>query len=396
MVAKGASLDYVDSAGHTVLHKLTRSCRYERDISLDIWTKTTGLPLLKYLKSKHFEDFDTSDSDGVTPLYESALFGASDFCVKLLEIGGQIRTGDLAVVHCDKTWMHAAVIGGSLAILDRFLRTDSIAMELNQRDNNGKTPLHRAFWTRPVLNAVVEKLLKAGANPMLKDNLGRTALFDAIWASSSITRRADVALIGLLLKYGAEHTVKDTAGNTSLHEAARYCNARAALILMESGIEVNVTNLRGESPLHIAAAQWTGSRFYKGHSYLGSISSIEPYNTLEALLSYGANPFLSVRYKIELEKHAIDAQLTAWDLAKMSMTSVVSEVFACAILKWYPGATHDAADQDIYWSAESSQISKGCYGSSWYIVDGIASTEDCHGLIRNFWEHLASHSVTTE
>ena len=43
-------------------------------------------------------------------------------------------------------------------------------------------------------------------------------------------------------------------GQTALHVAALHGNLEASLALLELGMDVNMTNLRGSTPLHFAAA----------------------------------------------------------------------------------------------------------------------------------------------
>ena len=98
----------------------------------------------------------------------------------------------------DMTWkhgtaLHAAVRVGAWDLLQLLIKRGG---DVNARAENGQTPLHvAAMESRP---AMVRSLLKAGADPALKDSFEKTP---AGWA-------ADSSLRSVLLR--SEHSRRPT------------------------------------------------------------------------------------------------------------------------------------------------------------------------------------------
>ena len=109
------------------------------------------------------------------------------------------------------------------------------------------TPLLRAtlFNDNP---AVIETLLKAGADLMARDEFGRTPLHTAA------SNNNNPEVIETLLKAGADPMAKTTWKRTPLHNAARF-NENPAVItaLLKAGADLEAQNKSKETPLHGAA-----------------------------------------------------------------------------------------------------------------------------------------------
>ena len=118
--------------------------------------------------------------------------------------------------------------------------------DLNARDKNGRTPLHRAASSNraPEVSAA---LLKAGANPNARDKQKKTPLHGAA------SRQKDLAVIYSLLKAGAAPNARDGDGYTPLHAAVFNKNPAVTAALLKSGADPNIQNTYGQTPLHIAA-----------------------------------------------------------------------------------------------------------------------------------------------
>lgn len=111
-------------------------------------------------------------------------------------------------------------------------------------DKNGVTPLMVAAST--AMPSVLTEVLKKAAVTTARDASGFSALSYAIRASKD-----DNAI--LLLDSGADPSVISADGSTLLHHSA---SGSLELLrkLINSGIDVQATNLRGETALHLAAA----------------------------------------------------------------------------------------------------------------------------------------------
>ncbi len=119
--------------------------------------------------------------------------------------------------------------------------------DVNARDENGATPLHRAAWfsTTP---AVVTALLNAGANVNARTENGATPLHQAAWNSTT------PAIVTALVKAGADVNARDEIGWTPLHVAAMFSTTTAIVTaLLDAGADVNARDKYGKTPLHRAA-----------------------------------------------------------------------------------------------------------------------------------------------
>lgn len=132
------------------------------------------------------------------------------------------------------------------------------------------TPLHVAILsTMPV--KWVELFLEKGADPSIKDTVGRTPFHLA-----AMTGRSDyLDALNAKGKWSAQFRKpelwKNTVGNTPLHDAAREGQVEAVQWFLNKKFPVNVKNDHEETPLHLAAKQ--------GHS-----------DVMACLLRHNANP----------------------------------------------------------------------------------------------------------
>ena len=115
---------------------------------------------------------------------------------------------------------------------------------------------------------MINLLLQNGADPNDKDNQGKTPLH---YACLFLKNRSLLeALLSIKKKNKALH-IQDNEGNTPLHVACEYGNLGFAKLLLESKANPNVQNKKGDTPLHIA-----------------SLSSA--VDSVKLLLEHGADP----------------------------------------------------------------------------------------------------------
>lgn len=157
-----------------------------------------------------------------------------------------------------------------------------------------KVPLISLTANSPDLTAV---LLEHGADPMARDDQGRTPLHWAAIAGSADSAR-------LLLECGARPQVRSGAsGETPLHVAAYHDSVAVAEILLEHGVDAGAPDASGATPLHWAAqsqqgrvvpvllewgAELDAQQDHTGHTPLHWACRTGPANTVQALLDAGA------------------------------------------------------------------------------------------------------------
>jgi len=178
-------------------------------------------------------------------LHEAAAAGDIER-VKLL-----IAQGADVMAHDDKggTPLHRAVENGHKAIVGILLENDA---DLNAQNNKGWTPLHlAASWGGH--KDMVEILLEQGADVSLLNKDGWNALHTAAEAGQ---REILVMLMarGLKPETGVTEALFPyiTEGSTALHLAAQNNQIAAVEALLATGMDANIRNNKGETPLYSA------------------------------------------------------------------------------------------------------------------------------------------------
>ncbi|OWF50945.1 Ankyrin repeat protein [Mizuhopecten yessoensis] len=126
---------------------------------------------------------------------------------------------------------------------------------VNIQDADGESPLHYATQDT-VMAEVMEILLHAGADVNCLNKWTRTALHYVCYGG-------DLDKMELLLNSpGIRVKVQDEDGNTCLHSLMTYDEGenddvefwkRGLNMLLEAGVDVNITNKKGQTVLHMAA-----------------------------------------------------------------------------------------------------------------------------------------------
>jgi uncharacterized protein len=120
-------------------------------------------------------------------------------------------------------------------------------VDAKARSADGTTALHWAAHNGDA--ALVERLIKAGADVNAKNDYGSTPMAEA-------AERADARILALLLKAGADVESPNPHGQTALMTVARTDHVDAAKLLISHHANVNaVEQWRGQTALMWAAAQ---------------------------------------------------------------------------------------------------------------------------------------------
>ena len=119
-------------------------------------------------------------------------------------------------------------------------------IDVNKRDKDGMTGLHRAASTGDVKEA--SALISMGAKIDVPDNSRRTPLQ---WAAEKGWDK----MVELLASNGAAINIKDDYGKTPLHNAASYGHLETVKVLLKKGADVETVGNFEETPLHWAAYQ---------------------------------------------------------------------------------------------------------------------------------------------
>lgn len=136
------------------------------------------------------------------------------------------------------TSLHTALLNGQLEFAQIIIEQGDL---INEQDENGETALFLAVE----FDNIFEKLINAGANVNIPNNLGETPLHEV--AANGTTK-----LGRLLLDNGANIEGQNHLQQTPLHLAAAHGNQEIASLLIERGANVNKRDIKSKTPLHYA------------------------------------------------------------------------------------------------------------------------------------------------
>lgn len=155
--------------------------------------------------------------------------------------------------------------------------------DLNAKNGNGETPLEYVIRHRPTsMNISIYRLLRESrlADP--------SSAF--LWLCKYGASEKDFAdLASVLIQQGASVTVTGDGGNTPVHLTAM-CNGAEGIsyLLDEHSLNVNVQNLEGHTPLHLAMCSIFQETFSERRR---ESRRMNPLEALEVLLDHQANVY---------------------------------------------------------------------------------------------------------
>ncbi|EED16164.1 ankyrin repeat-containing protein, putative [Talaromyces stipitatus ATCC 10500] len=177
-----------------------------------------------------------------------------------------------------QTALHRAILAG----LWSWWLLDELGDNLKDvQDFQGRTALHLSAGLG--LGKIFTELLTGGANHLLTDNIGRTALH---YAALDWNEAIDTDIISTLLDYG-ELNVPDKDGRTPLHYATENeCPAYVKVLVQNKNLAI--VDSRGETALHVAV---TGGYIDAVKEMLGQdLECLElPQIVMDTILSLAAS-----------------------------------------------------------------------------------------------------------
>jgi ankyrin repeat protein len=216
LLSRGADPNVRDKDGYTPLLNLASDSRESVDLAAVLLD--------------HGADPNVVDYQGRTPLFHAAERFHINLFYLLLSRGARARLREAALI-------------GDVYLAEELLKQGADPYE---RDADGRTPLHYAFWAEGGWRChveVAELLLRHGAYPNIRDGDGHTPLY---YAARSVC--LDGVL--LLLKHGAVVYPEVLDVVTSLEESREILRLRGVVKrLAERGV-LSMCNEDCETPLH--------------------------------------------------------------------------------------------------------------------------------------------------
>lgn len=206
------------------------------------WASERGYERLAGALLDHGSYVGALDCNGWTPLLHAAANGHAGIITKLLNKGANIEAksywGDR------ETALHCAALEGQEEAVRVLVQRGA---ELDTKAQSRSTALH--FAVEFEKETIVKFLIDNGANVNIqKDNeTNNSAIHLAI-------QNEDEMILILLLENGANITAQNRRGDTALHLAAADKSRHEMVkVLLEKGANITIRNQRDETPLHLAA-----------------------------------------------------------------------------------------------------------------------------------------------
>jgi len=145
--------------------------------------------------------------------------------------------------------IHRAANLGEIGTLCRLLAE---GVSVDTRSASGFTPLHRVCFaptTTDDREACFKLLRDAGANLEATAAGGYAPLH---YAAEDRNKPGLVSIVSLMIEAGVNVNVANSYGTTPLHNAAKLGSEATVAMLVKAGAAVNVSNDLGKRPLHYA------------------------------------------------------------------------------------------------------------------------------------------------
>jgi ankyrin repeat protein len=186
------------------------------------------------------------------------------------------------VSRCGRPYFLRAVKAGNLTAVKHFIEVGTSVDMSDPTDDFLQTALHRCV--REGYIEMAQLLIQHGVNISSVNSFGLTPLHQAIggrseetWAKLLVDAGADIfartvagetmlswattwgklSTVQFLLERGATSTTRTRRGNTLLHNSLRCpADSQSAAklgLFLEAGLNIEATNNKGETPLHLAA-----------------------------------------------------------------------------------------------------------------------------------------------
>ena len=174
-----------------------------------------------------------------TPLHQALARGHEDIVLLLLNEGcpiNVVNSGGISVLHIAAEY-------GQIHMIEMLAEQ---GLDVSRGDDEGHTPLHNAAYCDQLKS--VRTLLRLGGRGSMTKVAGKhgTPLHQAV-------ARGHKDIVSLLLNEGCPINVVNSGGRSVHHIAAEYDQIHMIEMLAEQGLDVNIGDDEGVTPLHNAA-----------------------------------------------------------------------------------------------------------------------------------------------
>ncbi len=190
------------------------------------------------------------------------------------------KGGDVNRLSNGITPLALATMSNDYRIVSYLIKNDA---QVNQPNEDGEIPLYLAISKG---NDVIAGILINKSTEPFEDVNWRNRIGDPIIAEAA--KMGNPQILKMLINAGADVNDVDYEENTPLHLAAAYGNAKAVSILLQFDSKIDQTNIRGCTPL-IMAAQSHQTETYEFLKRNGATTDVLDY------LGYSAENYFTMK-----------------------------------------------------------------------------------------------------
>ncbi|XP_050390669.2 ankyrin-3 isoform X1 [Patella vulgata] len=236
LIEAGCDIDKADRLKQTPLHAALKQVSQYFDAK-----ESKPVELVNLLVQANVK-LDVFDNQGWSPLYQAGFSGEKELCRLLYEKQAPID----GVTLKGETLLHGAVFGNNEEIVQMFVEAGCPVDVVNK---DGQHPLHTAISTRSKYE-IIKALIEAGSNLNLPEPTQKqTPLHEAI-----CQHYTEAAI--LLIDSGCDLNVENDKRQTPLFKACeKGSNKVVQHILKQPALNKKPANATLVSPLHIACKQ---------------------------------------------------------------------------------------------------------------------------------------------
>ena len=177
------------------------------------------------------------------PLHQAAEAGGVSTALAMLHSGASVNERD----ELGRSPLHAAVDGGDPGMVRALIEAGA---RLEERDKRGQTPLFWAAYLGQTRD--LDVLVGAGAQLEARSKNRVTPLMAAA-ASRHLMEPELSQHFRALIECGADIRANDGSRTTAMHLAAAGANLPIMQVLHDAGVDFDVPNSDGLTPMHFAA-----------------------------------------------------------------------------------------------------------------------------------------------
>lgn len=247
------------------------------------------IELLRYLIEERGMGINDKDDYGVTPLCNAAGFGNVQIMNFFKKCGGQLSPEDIVNA------ISSAATHGHIEVIKCFAAE---GVDVNRVDERGGAPIFMAARGGHV--KVMEYLLKLGADLYSLDPHGMSLMHSAVLSD-------DPEVIEWVLDKGLDVNAPNAHGNTPASFGESNGKINALKYLAQKGADVNLENLwlRSNPKLTIELIQWLRSKGYNIRAEKNGLMHCAAYNGQIDIIEYLMSEGIDVNIKDEEGKTPI-------------------------------------------------------------------------------------------